>query len=129
MPAFNADTMTAVESDMMRVEGVAAPLAMVVLGVMLRNFRLLILPLVCMGTSLATALLIMWPISKVYPVVIIVPAIVTTVVLALSVDYSLFLLSRFREEAQSGAEVSLFIPVFYLVFKSLTFRSSNQIAQ
>ena len=99
--------MSAVESDMMRVEGVAAPLAMVVLGIMLRNFRLLILPLMCMGTSLATALLMMWPISKMYPVVIIVPAIVTCVVLALSVDYSLFLLSRFREETQNGAKVCL----------------------
>ena len=106
-PVFSVDTMTAVESDMMRVEGVAAPLAMLVLGIMLRNFRLLILPLMCMGTSLATALLVMWPISIVYPVVIIVPAIVTCVVLALSVDYSLFLLSRFREESQNGVKVCL----------------------
>ena len=91
---------------MMRVESVAAPLAMVVLGIMLRNFRLLIIPLICMGASLASALLVMWPISMVYPVVIIAPAIVTTVVLALSVDYSLFLLSRFREETHRGAGVS-----------------------
>ena len=99
--------MSAVESDMMRVEGVATPLAMVVIDIMIRNFRLLILPLMCMSTSLATDLLMMWPISKVYPVVIIVPAIVTCVVLALSVDYSLFLLSRFREETQNGAKVCL----------------------
>merc|ERR1719331_1920227 len=103
MPAFDVSINAAVESDMMRVESVAAPLAMVVLGIMLRNFRLLIIPLICMGASLASALLVMWPISMVYPVVIIAPAIVTTVVLALSVDYSLFLLSRFREETHRGA--------------------------
>jgi predicted RND superfamily exporter protein len=101
LPMFGIDVLAGVESQLISSEAIAFPVALVVLSVMLRSLRLLIIPILCILSSLLLSFLIMWPVALCYNVIQFCPSVMSSVTLALSIDYSLFLLSRFREEAQS----------------------------
>ena len=92
--------------DMTRMDMIVIPLAMVVLAFFLRSLRLMILPIISMALSVLTSFLIIYPIALVLNVFAFVPSIVMSLVIALSIDYSLFLLSRFREEILKRKSVS-----------------------
>ncbi len=92
--------------DMTRMDMIVIPLAMLVLAFFLRSLRLMILPILSMAISVLTSFLIIYPIALVLNVFSFVPSIVMSLVIALSIDYSLFLLSRFREEILKRKTVS-----------------------
>jgi predicted RND superfamily exporter protein len=101
LPIFGIDVLTGVEEQLVSCEGIAFPVALVVLTIMLRSLRLLIIPIMCIVSSLLISFLIMWPVALNYNVIQFCPSVMSSVTLALSIDYSLFLLSRFREEVRS----------------------------
>jgi len=106
LPVFGLDVLTGVETQLTSSEAIAFPLALIVLAIMLKSVRLLIIPLMCILSSLLISFLIMWPVAISYNVIQFCPSVMSSVTLALSIDYSLFLLSRFREEVLSRKKLS-----------------------
>ena len=78
--------------------GIVLPAALLVLGWVLRTWRLMLIPLATLVTSLAVSFLIMWAVARATVVVSTVPALMVSMMLAMCVDYSLFLLVRYRTE-------------------------------
>ncbi len=92
------DMKEATEEDLALMDMIVIPIAMLVLAFVLRSLRLMILPVLSMGISILTSFLIMYPIALTTNIFSFVPSIMMSLVIALSIDYSLFLLTRYREE-------------------------------
>mmetsp|Transcript_11527 Transcript_11527/g.37920 ORF Transcript_11527/g.37920 Transcript_11527/m.37920 type:complete len:1082 (-) Transcript_11527:42-3287(-) len=91
----------------MALSTVATILAFIVLAIMLRNIRQLGLVACNILTGIGTTLLIMYPVSYyVMDVNVCAPAMLVAVALAMSIDYSLFLLTRFNEERLDGRSIT-----------------------
>lgn len=86
------------ESDLMRIDSISMPLAMMVLWYLIRSWRLLLIPLACMCTSASLSFGIMFCVGHVQVVMATTPSIMMSVLIALSIDYSLFITTRFDEE-------------------------------
>ena len=90
-------------SDMINTDSIILPIAMVVLCCYLKSLRLMVLPLLCVGLSLVTSLSVMLPISiYAWNVASFAPSIMMSLTVAMSIDYSLFMLTRYREEILNG---------------------------
>ena len=94
------DILEGVETNATRMEVIAFPLALFVLSLVLRSVRLLLLPVCCIGASLAASFLVMWPVASCVDVISYAPSVQISLGLALSIDYALFIGSRFREETR-----------------------------
>ncbi|MHA1406429.1 MAG: MMPL family transporter [Candidatus Heimdallarchaeaceae archaeon] len=92
------DMKDSAQADLQRMDVIVIPIALIVLGFVLKSIRLMLLPIFSMGISILTAFLIMYPLAKIWTVFSFVPSIMMSLVIAMSIDYSLFLLTRYREE-------------------------------
>ena len=92
------------ESDL-QAEQRALPIALLVLlfvfGALVAAFVPLILAFIAIGVAMATAFLI----SQIFAVSFFITNMIFMIGLALGIDYSLFIVERFREERQLGREV------------------------
>jgi uncharacterized membrane protein YdfJ with MMPL/SSD domain len=85
-------------TNLLHAEGCLVVPATLVLWYIVRNLRLLLIPLVSLVVSFLTATIFVLPITNVMPAFSAdVPPAMVSVVIALSLDYSLFLLTRFNE--------------------------------
>jgi RND superfamily putative drug exporter len=91
---FNA----AVEEDLLRAELISLPIAMLILLAVFGTVVGAALPLVIAGMALPTSIAIIGLLANVTEMSIFVTNVTTMIGLALSIDYSLFTVSRFREE-------------------------------
>jgi uncharacterized membrane protein YdfJ with MMPL/SSD domain len=96
--AFLTLMQESVERDLALMDGIVMPLALVVLALVLRSVRLLIIPLVALVVSILVSFAIMYIVAQFIDVVFITPSLMMSMLVATSIDYSLFLLSRYREE-------------------------------
>mmetsp|Transcript_28884 Transcript_28884/g.70314 ORF Transcript_28884/g.70314 Transcript_28884/m.70314 type:complete len:881 (+) Transcript_28884:59-2701(+) len=87
------------------------PVALLVLAIMLANARLLLCTLVNIACCIAATILVMYPVSLCTDVSSEAPSLMIAVALALSIDYSLFLLSRFSEEVSAGQTVEAAVDI------------------
>jgi hypothetical protein len=85
----------------MRVSTMSAPIAFLFLGGMLRNLRQLLITLLNILATLTAAILVMYPITCHEMVSSQAPAMMMAVALAMTIDYSLFLLTRFNLEVHT----------------------------
>jgi predicted RND superfamily exporter protein len=93
------DVLNGSEKDMIKMDSIVLPLALTVLGFFLASFRLILVPIICVIVSLLSAFTLMLPVALyAFTVSSTTPSIMMSLALAMSFDYSLFLLSRFREE-------------------------------
>ena len=93
------ETVTKVsEEDVARGELLAFPLALIVLLIVFRTLVAAVLPLVMAGGAIVTALGIMYFVAQGVDLSVFVLNIATLLGLGLSIDYSLLIISRFREE-------------------------------
>ena len=88
----------------MELSLLSAPFAFLLLGVMLRNLRQLLITLINIIGCLMLSALLMSPISQHWQVSAQSPALMVAVALAMSIDYSLFLLTRFNAEVRDGRD-------------------------
>jgi len=95
---FSRDLKRQTEHDVVFIDLISLPVSLFVLAVVLRSVRLLILPVIAMVCSIATSFLFVRFVAEQVDVVTLVPSIMMSSSVAFSVDYSLFLLSRYREE-------------------------------
>ena len=100
------DMQEATEEDLLRMDLIVIPIALLVLAFVLRSLKLMILPIASMGISILASFLIMYPLALIWDIFSFVPSIMMSLVIALSIDYSLFLLSRYREEIMKNKSTS-----------------------
>lgn len=90
------------EDDLRRIELYAAPLILLLSLVVFRGLVAASLPLVVGAVSILTTLLLLGFLSAVMDIDVFAINIVTALGLGLAIDYSLFLVSRFREELNTA---------------------------
>lgn len=97
---FASEMITGIEQDLTILDLVSLPLAFGVLALILRAARLLVIPLVNIVAGALVSYLIVYGMSTEFEVFSVAPSLMTEAVLAMSIDYSMFLLSRYREELE-----------------------------
>ena len=97
MPVFLHDSNVGMEHDMQDMDSIALPMALAVLVYIIRSLRLLAFPLMSVGFSICFSFSCMYFVasSGAMPVVSFAPPMLLSLTLAMSVDYSLVILSRF----------------------------------
>ncbi|HEX2844432.1 MAG TPA: MMPL family transporter, partial [Candidatus Limnocylindria bacterium] len=98
IPAVQHEFNEAVERDLVRAELVSLPIAMLILLAVFGTVVGAALPLVIAGLALPTSIAVIGLLANVIEMSIFVTNVTTMIGLALSIDYSLFTVSRFREE-------------------------------
>jgi uncharacterized membrane protein YdfJ with MMPL/SSD domain len=93
----------ATEEDLRRIELLAAPFLLLISFLVFRGLVAAVLPLIVGGLSIAFTLAALRLLSEVMTIDIFALNVVTVLGLGLAIDYSLFMVSRYREElARSG---------------------------
>ena len=92
------------ENDLLTGESRALPIAMIILVLVLGAALAAFIPLVLAGVSIAVALGITAVIGQAFQLSFFVVNIVTMMGLAVGIDYSLFVIARYREERARGLE-------------------------
>ena len=101
-PAIEHDLEPVLASDLRRGEGIALPVALLVLLLVLGPSLAALVPLVMAACTVGLALGVVWMLAHVVTLVSFVPNLVELVGIGVAVDYSLFLVHRFREELEGG---------------------------
>jgi putative drug exporter of the RND superfamily len=94
-----------IENDLATSEKIAFPITLVLLVLIFGSLVAAGLPLLIGGISIVGSFLILTVISEMTLVSIFALNLVTAMGLGLAIDYSLFVVSRFREELRNGLEV------------------------
>jgi uncharacterized membrane protein YdfJ with MMPL/SSD domain len=90
--------------DLIKAELIAFPLILLLTLMVFRSVAAAMLPVFAGGLALSATLLGLRAINIVYPVSIFAIAIATGIAVGLSLDYSLLLVSRYREELARGLD-------------------------
>ncbi|MCS6801223.1 MAG: MMPL family transporter [Chloroflexota bacterium] len=105
-PIFYEDIQRVSENDLRRAELLAIPFAAAALLFVFRSVVAALLPALVGGVAAAIALALIAGIAQVTPLSIFVLNVATLLGLGLGVDYSLFIVSRFREELERAPSVA-----------------------
>lgn len=89
----------------MDISTMTMPIALLLLAAMVQNVRLLIVTFINLVACVTTAVLIMRPIGLVMDIASTAPSLMLATALAMSIDYSLFMLTRFHTETAAGKDV------------------------
>jgi RND superfamily putative drug exporter len=103
--AVFADIGRTIETDLLRAELIAIPLTLILLLFVFRSLVAALLPLFVGVTAIFGTLLSLFVIGSVTDVSIYAVNLTTALGLGLAIDYSLFIVSRFREELAAGHSV------------------------
>ena len=98
IPLVQHEFNQAIEQDLFKAEIVSLPIAMLILLVVFGTLVGAVLPIVIAGMALPASMAAIGLLANVTEMSIFVTNVATMIGLALSIDYSLFTVSRFREE-------------------------------
>ena len=98
VPVVQHEFNDAVERDLMQAELVSLPLALIILLAVFGTLVGAVLPLIIAVLALPTSIAVIGLLANLTEMSIFVTNVTTMIGLALSIDYSLFMVSRFREE-------------------------------
>ena len=94
-----------IQSDLVRAEGIAFPITLVLLVIVFGSLVAAGLPLLVGVVAIAGSFLALFAISSVTEVSVYSLNLTTAMGLGLAIDYSLFIVSRYREELHAGLSV------------------------
>jgi putative drug exporter of the RND superfamily len=103
--AVNSDLGTTIEGDLGRAEMIAIPLTLILLLFVFRGVVAASLPLLVGVMSVFGTFLALFVLGSVTDVSVYAINLTTALGLGLAIDYSLFIVSRFREELRAGRTV------------------------
>jgi uncharacterized membrane protein YdfJ with MMPL/SSD domain len=95
-----------VEQDLARAELLAFPLLFLLSLVVFRSVVAALLPVLVGGTTIITTFVWLRLVNEVEPMSVFAINLITGAGLGLAIDYSLFIVSRFREELATGAQTA-----------------------
>lgn len=98
-PVF-AEINATIEQDLVRAEMIALPITLLLLLVIFRGVVAAVLPLVIGALSVVGTFLVLFVINEFTEVSVFALNLTTAMGLGLAIDYSLFIVSRYREELQ-----------------------------
>jgi putative drug exporter of the RND superfamily len=104
-PVFYEDIQAVSERDLRRAEMLAFPFAVIALLLVFRSVVAAVLPALVGGGAVIVSLALVFGLGQITTLSIFVLNITTLFGLGLGVDYSLFIVSRFREELTRGRNV------------------------
>ncbi|GCE03616.1 MMPL family transporter [Dictyobacter aurantiacus] len=104
-PVFYEDIQSVSENDLRRAELLAFPFALIALLFVFRSVIASALPALVGGFAVVVSLALIFALGHITPLSIFVLNITTLFGLGLGVDYSLFMVSRFREELLRGRSI------------------------
>jgi RND superfamily putative drug exporter len=102
-PLFAAVNET-IESDLLRAESIAIPITLVLLVLVFGSLVAATLPLVIGALSVVGTFMVLLVVNQFTEVSVFALNLTTAMGLGLAIDYSLFIVSRFREELAEGHE-------------------------
>jgi putative drug exporter of the RND superfamily len=94
------------EADLQRAETVSLPIAAIILVIVFASIIAAGMPLLVAGLAIPSSLAIIYLVAQQVEMSVFVLNIATMLGLALAIDYSLFMVSRFREELGRGRSVA-----------------------
>ncbi|MCX6522119.1 MAG: MMPL family transporter [Actinobacteria bacterium] len=103
--AVFADVGETIEGDLLRAELIAVPLTLILLLFVFRGLVAAALPMLVGVIAVLGTLLSLFVIGSITDVSLYAINLTTALGLGLAIDYSLFIVSRFREELQAGRNV------------------------
>lgn len=96
-----------IKKDLIKAEFVAGPITVIILGLIFGSLFAALLPFgIGVGTLLAAIGMTIW-LSNITDVTVYATNIVSLIGIGVSIDYSLFLVNRFREELARGHEIRI----------------------
>jgi RND superfamily putative drug exporter len=105
IPAVTQDQAHQSEKELIQAESVSFPFAALILVLVFASLIAAGLPLVVAGLAIPTTLAAIFLVAQVTELSIYVQNVATMLGLAFAIDYSLFMVSRFREELRRGRDV------------------------
>jgi RND superfamily putative drug exporter len=99
------------EKELVQAETVSFPFAALILVLVFASFVAAGMPLLVAGLAIPTALGGVYLVAQVTELSIYVQNVATMLGLALAIDYSLFMVSRFKEELRKGRDVATAVEV------------------
>ena len=103
--ALTRDSTDQSEQDLVRAETVSLPIAAFVLILVFTSLISAGIPLLVAGLAIPTTLALVYVVGQQVEMSVYVSNVSTMLGLALAIDYSLFMVSRFREELKKGRSV------------------------
>jgi RND superfamily putative drug exporter len=104
-PAIYADFTRITQEDTERAEAAALPIALIVLLIVFGTLVAALLPMSLALVAVPVALAIIYPIAQQNQTSVFVLNVASIIGLGISIDYSLFMVRRFREELDRGRSV------------------------
>jgi RND superfamily putative drug exporter len=102
--SINQDFQDLAEKDLQKAEFIGIPIALVVLILVFGAVAAALLPVILSFLAIGLAMAASALLGQVYDLSFFVTNMITMMGLAVGIDYSLFIVSRFREERQKGLE-------------------------
>jgi RND superfamily putative drug exporter len=93
-----------IEHDLVRAESIALPITLILLLLVFGSVVAASLPLIIGGLSIVGTFLVLFVLNKFTEVSVFALNMTTAMGLGLAIDYSLFMVSRYREELRAGHE-------------------------
>ena len=103
-PRDQQDDQRGEPEDLERAESVTLPISLIILTLVFGSLIAAFLPLVVAGFAIMTTLAVVYIMAQLTDMSIFVVNIVTMLGLALAIDYSLFIVNRYKEELRNGRD-------------------------
>jgi uncharacterized membrane protein YdfJ with MMPL/SSD domain len=122
------DLESGILGDLMMIDAISMPLAFAALAYCLRSVRLLLTPLMTVPSTIVVAFSVMLPISHFTTVSSFAPEMAAACMMAITIDYSLFILSRFVDQCEmQHAKFGESEETEWLIIRNVTLLSSHNI--
>jgi len=99
---LNYDMTAGAEADLKFMDCVSLPIALIVFIAVNRSLTVAIIPVIAVASCVLLSFAVMVPIAQAMSIPSYCPAIMMSIEIAMSIDYCLFLLTRFHEEISHG---------------------------